>query len=199
MQSQRKKMVFLTASLLEEHEANFPETFDRDSILIMFALRALAQRINDYASVWLSPLGINAAKYNYLSALFFSPERQVTLNTLSNMIHTSNAAVTSMIRSLEAEGLVEKLQNAADGRSYVVRLTTKGAKRTAQAVPIHCQAIQRGLKKLSARDRKELVRLLALVNLGFEESFEAPSDRPSGKIADPANRRVPRSAVRRPS
>lgn len=172
MQRRRKTIVFLTEPMLQEHKRRFPETYDREGVLAIFGIRALAQRINDYASAWLAPIGLNAAKYNHLVSLYFLPGRRTTLNEITKLIHTSNAAVTSMVNALVAEGFVRKLPNPSDRRSFIVELTRKGERAVERAVPLHCGSIERGLRGLTRKDRKDLVRLLFLVNQGFEDAFE---------------------------
>jgi DNA-binding MarR family transcriptional regulator len=181
VKQRRKKIVFLTEAMLKEHRRRFPETFDHDGVQATFSVRALAQRINDYANAWLAPLGLNAAKYNYLAALYFHPGGVATLSEITRLIHTSHAAVTLMINALVKDGLVQRLANPRDRRSSLVRLTPKGKRIAEQAVPLHCGSIELGLRDISAKDRKELVRLLLLVNAGFERVFGPEGERVAAK------------------
>lgn len=169
---QRKPIILLPESMLEAHARSFPHAFDRSATLVLYAIRALAQRVNDHANDWLGPIGLNAAKYNHLAVLYFSGEGGLTLNEVSARIHTSNAAVTSMVATLERDGLVQRVTNPRDGRSVVVTITRKGKALFEKAVPAHYRNISKGMSKLSARERQQLLSLLRKLGAGFEEHFE---------------------------
>jgi DNA-binding MarR family transcriptional regulator len=186
MRRQRKRIVQLPESMLEEHSRLFPETFERNSTLALFAIRALGQRLNDYANEWLSPFGLNAAKYNYLVVLTLSKDRQLTLNELSSLIHTSNATVGSMVDALERDGLVERVANPQDRRSTVARVTRKGLATLRRALPVHHRNIETGMRALSISEREILVKLLHKLASGFEESFGEDRDPAGEETSQPA-------------
>jgi DNA-binding MarR family transcriptional regulator len=171
----RKSNILLPDAMLDAHARAFPHAFDRNASLVLYAIRALAQRVNDRANEWLRPLGLNAAKYNYLAILYFSNGDGVTLNEISDLVHTSNAAVTSMVNALEGDGLISRLENPDDGRSYVVALTAKGRSLFEQAVPIHHRHISRAMRSLTERERSLLIDLLVRISAGLLEEAEADS------------------------
>jgi MarR family transcriptional regulator, 2-MHQ and catechol-resistance regulon repressor len=168
MRSQRKRILLLTEAMLDAHERLYPEHYERNATQALFAIRALAQRIADQANQWLGPLGLNAAKYNYLVVIALAQDQQLTLNEISLRIHTSNATVTSMVGALERDGLVERRPNPADRRSSIVRLTVKGRQKMEKAVSIHHRNLEQAMRTLSVDERKLLVDLLRKVAAGFE-------------------------------
>jgi DNA-binding MarR family transcriptional regulator len=168
MRSQRKSIVQLPEAMLSKHQREFPDTFERNGLIAMFALRALAQRVNDRTNETLAPLGLNAAKYNYLIVLYMADAPALTLNELSEHIHTSNATVTSMIKGLEADGLVRRSAHPTDGRSVQVRLTAKGRRAVAAAVPLHRRDMDAGLSRLTLAEREQLATLLLKLGSGFD-------------------------------
>jgi DNA-binding MarR family transcriptional regulator len=156
--------------MLATTEARFPG-FERHSIVALFALRALAQRIADYTSEALAPLGLNAAKFNYLMVLYCNPNVEMTLTEISRYIHTSNATVTSMIASLERDGLVTRRAHDLDGRSSVVRLTDAGTELIRRAAPIHHGHWDAALADLSLAEREQLADLIIRAGTGFDRHF----------------------------
>lgn len=168
MRTQRKSIVQLPEALLAKHERSFPDAFERHGLIAMFALRALAQRANDCTNETLAPLGLNAAKYNYLVVLYLSDTPALTLNELSEHIHTSNATVTSMVKTLEADGFLRRAAHPTDGRSVLVRLTAKGRKIVEAAVPLHRNDMETGLGELSIPEREQLASLLLKLGSGFD-------------------------------
>jgi DNA-binding MarR family transcriptional regulator len=166
--TQRKPIVRLPDDMLTLHEEQFPGTFERHTTIAMFALRALAQRVNDCTNDTLAPLGLNAAKYNYLVVLYMTPKGMLTLNEISDLIHTSNATVTSMVKTLENDGLVRRSAHPTDRRSVVVRLTAKGRKRVEAAIPLHHRNIDDAMSELAIAERAQLGALLLKLAAGFD-------------------------------
>ena len=171
VRTQRKPILRIPEAMLARQAAAFPESFERNSVLAMFALRALAQRINDYNNDSLAPFGLNAAKFNYMIVLYFSERGEVTLNELSQLIHTTNASVTAMVSTLERDGFVRRRVNRDDARSVKVRLTAKGCKLVERASPAHHHNLEAGMSDLSIAEREQLVGLLLRVGASFDRHF----------------------------
>jgi DNA-binding MarR family transcriptional regulator len=169
--TQRKPLLRLPDEMLTKQAALFPESFERHSIVALFALRTLAQRITDYTNEALAPLGLNAAKFNYLMVLFVKPHEEMTLSELSRFIHTSNATVTSMVGSLERDGLVQRRAHDVDGRSTVVSLTDDGRRLMEKAIPLHHGHWAAALADLSIAEREQLADLVIRAGNGFDRHF----------------------------
>jgi DNA-binding MarR family transcriptional regulator len=169
--TQRKPLLRLPDAMLEKQAARFPETFERNAIVALFALRALAQRITDYTNEALAPFGLNAAKFNYLMVIYVSPADEMTLTEISRFIHTSNATVTSMIASLERAGLVRRRSHAIDGRSTVVSLTPAGTRLVEAAIPVHHGHWAAALADLTTDEREQLGELIIRAGTGFDRHF----------------------------
>lgn len=155
---------------LEKHRKRFPR-FKPLNAQVLFAVRALAQRINDDTTERLGELGLTARQYNYLSVIYV--EGSVTTNEIGRLIHTASPSVTSMMNSLEHAGLIARHGNPEDGRSSIVRLTPRGKALYERAFQLHHDPIEETLAALSEREREELVKLL--VRLG--DAFERPTPR----------------------
>lgn len=168
VRTQRKTIVRLPDAMLEQHRERFPDTFERNAVIAMFALRALARRVNDCTNDMLAGLGLNAAKYNYLVVIYMTPAQMLTLNEISALIHTSNATVTSMVAALQRDGLLRRAPHPTDGRSIVVRLTAKGRRCIEAAVPLHHRNIEAGMGELTLEERAQLAVLLLKLAAGFD-------------------------------
>jgi DNA-binding MarR family transcriptional regulator len=143
---------------LDKHIRRFADAFEPINAQLLFTLRALAQRINDNATESLSPLGLTARKYNYLSVIYV--EGKVTPNDISTLIHTANPTVTSMLNALERDGLITRSVHPDDKRSFVVQLTPKGKSLYERAFKLNHANIDRSLAKLSMEERRQLFALL---------------------------------------
>jgi DNA-binding MarR family transcriptional regulator len=166
--SQRKAIVRLPPELLVRQQERFPDHCEPNTVVALFALRALAQRINDRTNAALAPLGLNAAKYNHLVVLYMTPSQMLTLSEISDLIHTTNASVSATIDGLERDGLVRRTPNPNDRRSMVVRLTPRGRKRVEEAVPVRYDDTEVGMGVLSLDERAQLASLLLRISAGFD-------------------------------
>ena len=183
---------WLTSERLLRLEKEFPETYDRETTVILFAIRALAQYINDEANAWLAPHGLNAATYNYLAMLYAAENRTLTQNNIRKLVHTTHATMTQMIATLMRDGFVTRKRNPDDARSMLITLTPKGVETMRIAFPIHHEAINVRMKLLSKTKQRALMDLLQSVRVGFE-AYDSSSLAP---VRGATKRKVPKKAAR---
>lgn len=162
----------LTDEFMRPRKLAFPDAAEPWATRAVFAIRALAQRINDNANEWLAPLGLTSAKYNYLVVLYGAPGHAMTLTNLGAYIHTTSASVTGVIDALERDGFVERARHAKDRRSVIARLTPKGKAVVEEAFPLHHRNIEVLMNGLSEQDRKALVGFLAKLADGIDRFDE---------------------------
>jgi DNA-binding MarR family transcriptional regulator len=165
--SQRKAIGRLPDEMMVRQTERFPGS-DPNVSIALFALRALAQRVNDRANAVLAPLGLNSAKYNHLVVLYMTPSGMLTPSEISELIHTTNSSVSAMIDTLEHDGFVKRTQNPHDRRSMVVRLTAKGRRRIEEAFPLRHRDAEVGMSALDQREREVLASLLLRVSAAFD-------------------------------
>jgi DNA-binding MarR family transcriptional regulator len=85
-----------------------------------------ARKIIAYYSHELAPLGLTTQQLIALGVLMF--EEEVSLGVFAKRVGIGKAAAASMIKRLEAMGLVEKESNPHDARLNVLRVTDKARK-----------------------------------------------------------------------
>jgi DNA-binding MarR family transcriptional regulator len=158
----------ILAIFVKEH----PTVFDPDTHRVLFALRAVAQRVNDRANEWLAPLDLTVGKYNYLVALGSVRDQSLTLNEIAGLIHTKSATVTQMIAALEHDGLVERTSNPVDGRSTIATLTSRGKALLRKAMVAHHLRIEECMTGFSRDERRTLFSLLLKLGDSFAEKAE---------------------------
>jgi DNA-binding MarR family transcriptional regulator len=160
-----RRILALTDAMVRPLEEQFPDEYNRDSTRVFFAIRALAQRINDEANGWLAELGLNSGSYNHLITLYAAgPDYMLTQNEIRLYVHTTHASVAQMVRRLERDGLVKRTKNPRDARSVVVKLTPKGVRLMQTAAPIHHRKIEEKLRQVSTADRHHLMDLLLAID-----------------------------------
>lgn len=84
----------------------------------------------------------------------------LTLSALSSRLMVSNGNVTGLVEAMMRDGLVERRQNPADGRSALISSTAAGAALFARMAPTHQGWIDGLTAGLS---RAEMVLLLELL------------------------------------
>jgi DNA-binding MarR family transcriptional regulator len=142
------------------------------NVRLSFAIRALAQHINDGMGRWLAPFGLNASRFNYLAPLFFNRHRGLSARELAGYVHTLSGTTTTMIDALERDGLVARNAHPTDRRILLLRPTAKGRKLFLQAAVVHHQHYQRVLNTLSQEEAQVLLKLLVRLGNALAEDLE---------------------------
>lgn len=82
---------------------------------------------------------------------------------LANATGTDRTAMTYLLDELERNGLVERVRNPADRRSYLIHLTAQGEELRAKAAADLAEQADRLMEPLTAAERSQLVDLLTRV------------------------------------
>ena len=167
MTRQRTGALLIPEEHLEKHRRRFAR-FKPLNAQVLFAVRALAQRINDDTTERLAEVGLTARQYNYLAVIYV--EESVTPNEIGTLIHTANPTVTSMLNALERDGLVVREQHPEDGRSSVVSLTPRGKSLYEKAFVLHHDQLEETMAVLTPEERKKLVDVLVRLGDSFADA-----------------------------
>lgn len=88
----------------------------------------------------------------------------ISPSELADVLHVSRPTVTSMLQRMEAAGAVERRPDEHDQRITRLHLTTRGHELADRMRAVHADVIDATIGQLSEDDRRELLRLLALLN-----------------------------------
>jgi DNA-binding MarR family transcriptional regulator len=83
---------------------------------------------------------------------------------LADALHVSRPTVTSMVQRMEAAGAIERRTDEHDQRITRVYLTARGHELATRMHAVHADVIEATIGQLSEDDRRELLRLLVLLN-----------------------------------
>jgi DNA-binding MarR family transcriptional regulator len=124
----------------------------------------------------LEPLGLSPRAWGVLSTLAESgPLTQIDLGTTLSIDRT---AMVYLLDELEDTGLVERIRNRSDRRSYLIHLTPKGSRTQQQAAKELAGQSDKLLEPLDADERLRLVELLSrVVGHWQDQSSRAAPDR----------------------
>ena len=101
-------------------------------------------------------------RFDLLAQLERHPEG-LKMNALSRLLMVTGGNVTAIVDQLAKEGLLERLDEPADRRAWLVRLTSAGRKSFAEMARAHEEWVVELLAGLSRREHEELLKLLAKV------------------------------------
>ncbi len=124
--------------------------------------------VREMEKTW-AEYGLNAASFDVLATLRRSgaPYRLSPGDLIASTMVTSGT-MTNRIDQLEKAGLVERVQNPEDGRSFLISLSDKGFAVIDEAVAAHVATQARLVSGLSERQQRELDVLLKTFLSRFE-------------------------------
>ena len=99
-------------------------------------------------------------RFDLMSQLERHP-RGLKMNELSRLLMVTGGNVTGIVDQLVKEGLVERVDDAADRRAWRVQLTRAGDKAFAEMARAHEEWVAELLSGVSRRDSGALMQLLA--------------------------------------
>ena len=151
----------------------------------------------------LEPLGLSPRAWGVLTTLAESgplPQIELAIATA-----TDRTAMVYLLDELEERGLVERVRNPDDRRSFLIHLTAAGAETQRRAAAALAKQAETLLNPLVAAERRQLVDLLTRVADHWESLTTGDADphaaRPAQALealehlaaaAEPARKRPPR-------
>jgi DNA-binding MarR family transcriptional regulator len=78
------------------------------------------------------------------------------IDTLAGGLRLSHSRTVRVVDGLEADGLVTRERDPADGRAVLVRLTPAGERAGARALAARAGVLEASLERLAAEDRRAL-------------------------------------------
>ena len=120
----------------------------------------------------LEPFGLTPRAWGVLSTLMESgPLTQIDLATTLSIDRT---AMVYLLDELEGRGLVERVRNPDDRRSFLIHLTDTGRQTQKKAARELAGQTEKLLEPLDAAERRQLVDLLAKVAAHWQ-NLNAPN------------------------
>ncbi len=109
-----------------------------------------------------SRFGTTLPRFDLMAQLERHPEG-VKMNELSRLLMVTGGNVTAIVDQLEKEGLVERVDQPADRRAFMIHLTRAGERSFAEMAREHEAWVVGLLEGMSRREQDQLLRLLARV------------------------------------
>lgn len=111
--------------------------------------------------------GLNITDFMILEALLH--KGPLPINEIGKKILLTSGSMTAAANRLMKRGLIERVQDPADGRRFYLHLTKKGLKLISSAYRNHSKSLNEVFGCLDERERDEFVRLLKKVGRHAEQ------------------------------
>ena len=148
---------------------------DLGSVAVIARLGRAARYLDDGIEQTFEAHGLSRSSWEVLAALRRggAPFRRSPTQLYQAAMRTSGA-MTNRLQRLESAGLVRRVPDAADGRSLLVELTTKGRALTDEVAVAHLDTEAALLAPLTAGEQAILAGLLKTLLLSLEAEHPVP-------------------------
>lgn len=136
---------------------------------IMRVQQLVLARVDDA----LGPHGLTFARFELLMLLDFSRQGELPLSRIGRRLQVHPASVTNAVDRLEADGLVRRRPNPADGRGTLAAITPAG-RRLVRHAAASLNEVFVGLG-LAAEEEQAVVRTLAAFRRAAGDFDDAPA------------------------
>jgi DNA-binding MarR family transcriptional regulator len=145
------------------------------SVELMEQFRAVAHAVHNRTNARMSGSGLSLARFRVLSEL--RSTNRMRMNELSSALGVVPRTVTTIIDSLETEGLLVRLPDPADRRATLLEITQDGLAQLAQLHTTHEATAAEVFDVLTAAEKRQLVKLLRRLQAAAQADSEvSPSD-----------------------
>ena len=132
---------------------------------LMKELASTYQAFEGYSGSHIKQLGLTTTQFDILATLGNQPP--MTCSELGEKTLILKGTMTGVLERMETKGLIEKIPNQADGRSYMIGLTKSGDKLFKKIFPEHLQYLERAFSRLSKKEIEQAVKALREVKAVF--------------------------------
>ena len=123
------------------------------------------QAFENYSTAHVREMGLTMTQFDILATLGNQPP--MTCKELGEKTLILKGTMTGVLERLEAKGLIEKIANEEDGRSYKIGLTKSGDKLFKKAFPEHLNYLGKAFSKLSDKEIEQVINALKVVKQIF--------------------------------
>ena len=147
----------MTTSALKESTA--PIFGQVETRLWLQLLSLHGELFSSLNSMLSSEFGLSLAKFDVLAQLDRYPDG-LALGQLSQNLKVSGGNVSGLVQRLLADDLISKEMSSEDRRSFIVRLTPKGAALFRKAADVHKRHLSERLEGIPARELEAALSML---------------------------------------
>jgi DNA-binding MarR family transcriptional regulator len=132
------------------------------SDILVDELYATTRHLRSYVEDRLHVRGASVARLRAMRMLAAAPD-PLRMRDLSDMLGVAPRTATTIVDSLERDGLVERMRHPGDRRAFLLALTESGRARHREAEDVDRDALAVATSGLDAEARAQLRGLLATI------------------------------------
>ena len=129
----------------------------------IIALGRAMQCTHRESNVMLRQHGLTPAQFTALEALYHKGE--LTIQQIIDAVLSSSGNMTVVIRNLEQQGLVRRLANPMDRRSFLIGITEDGRNLMDNIFPVHMELLGKALAAISEEEKAAVINILKKLHL----------------------------------
>ena len=123
------------------------------------------QTFEAYSTDHVKKMGLTMTQFDILATLGNQPP--MTCKELGEKTLILKGTMTGVLERMEAKGLIIKIPNEEDGRSYKIGLTKTGEKLFHKSFPEHVEYLGKAFAKLNKEDLEKAVGVLQKIKAVF--------------------------------
>ena len=132
-----------------------------DYLSVIRQLVKTYQAFEQYSSKHVKTLGLTTTHFDILATLGNQPP--MTCKELGEKTLILKGTMTGVLERMALKGLIEKIPNQEDGRSYKIGLTSSGEKLFKQVFPAHLKYLEQAFSQLSEQELQQAVKVLQTI------------------------------------
>ena len=132
-----------------------------DYLSVIRQLVKTYQAFEQYSSKHVKTLGLTTTQFDILATLGNQPP--MTCKELGEKTLILKGTMTGVLERMALKGLIEKIPNQEDGRSYKIGLTSSGEKLFKQVFPAHLKYLEQAFSQLSEQELQQAVKALQTI------------------------------------
>lgn len=134
-------------------------------LLLVKELVQAYQAFEAHSAAHIKEMGLTSTQFDIIATL--GNQLPMTCKELGEKTLISKGTMTGVLERLEAKGLIEKLMNDDDGRSYKIGLSKAGDKLFKKVFPEHVEYLGKAFGKLSKKELEQAITVLKEVKAIF--------------------------------
>lgn len=128
------------------------------NLKLLIALSRTTQAIHKRSGNIFEQGGLTTAQFSVLETLYHKGE--MTISQATKKILSTPGNMTVVIKNLEKEKLISRIENPDDKRAKIIKITEKGNNLIENIFPKHIQDLEDSFSTLSSDEKENIIILL---------------------------------------
>ena len=142
------------------------DSFNMTHLTLIRQLSKAYQAFEKYSASHVRDLGITPTQFDILATLGNQPP--MTCKKLGDKTLITKGTLTGVLERLDAKGLIHRLPNEEDARSYKIGLSQSGKTLFEKVFPGHVEYLKQAFNATTSRDVSEWTKVLKSIELIFK-------------------------------